>query len=234
MSVNPESMSQCYLLRRKELFLWEQRKKQEGWDSVRLAVATSLCCMLCNSATGQAAARASTSQERPSYWGLWGELNLRCHFNATVLNMFKLSCSFLLFVSVFAISWMCHTCTTCTLYTQEEDDFKDPWLEPDKPKGKGKGRGKDKAAESASASAPQSFDVKGDWVCWVVKSLLGLARSKSEPVDTVAAAAQVAAKMQAGNLPEGKRCDMCFQLFTYITTAIEMSILCHPPFSLFS
>lgn len=57
---------------------------------------------------------------------------------------------------------------------EEEDDFKDPWLEPDKPKGKGKGRGKDKAAESASAS-------------------------KSEPVDTVAAAAQVAAKMQAAN-----------------------------------
>jgi len=57
---------------------------------------------------------------------------------------------------------------------EEEDDFKDPWLEPDKPKGKGKGRGKDKAPESASAS-------------------------KSEPVDTVAAAAQVAAKMQAAN-----------------------------------
>ena len=67
----------------------------------------------------------------------------------------------LLFVSVFAVSWTA-VCYACTLYTQEEDDFKDPWLEPDKPKGKGKGRGKDKAAESASASAPQSFDVKGN------------------------------------------------------------------------
>lgn len=34
---------------------------------------------------------------------------------------------------------------------EEEDDFRDPWLEPDKPKGKGKGKNKDKA-EAASFS----------------------------------------------------------------------------------
>ena len=71
---------------------------------------------------------------------------------------FKWSCSLFLFLRF--LGQQCATLVPC--YTQEEDDFKDPWLEPDKPKGKGKGRGKDKAAESASASAPQSFDVKGD------------------------------------------------------------------------
>ncbi|CAJ1455119.1 unnamed protein product, partial [Effrenium voratum] len=56
---------------------------------------------------------------------------------------------------------------------EEEDNFKDPWLEPDKPaKGKGKGKGKKDADTSGS-------------------------QSSSNPADTVAAAAQVAAKMQA-------------------------------------
>jgi len=57
---------------------------------------------------------------------------------------------------------------------EEEDDFKDPWLEPDKP-AKGKGKGKKDKDKDKDPSTP------------------------SEPVDTVAAAAQVAAKMQAAN-----------------------------------
>eukprot|EP00434_Breviolum_minutum_P042868 symbB.v1.2.038176.t1/scaffold5860.1/size23024/1 len=78
---------------------------------------------------------------------------------------------------------------------EEEDDFKDPWLEPDKPaKGKGKGKNKDKDKDK-DASAAESAE----------HNLRGMALNKdlrstpSEPVDTVAAAAQVAAKMQAAN-----------------------------------
>ncbi|CAK9109280.1 DEAD-box ATP-dependent RNA helicase 42 [Durusdinium trenchii] len=54
---------------------------------------------------------------------------------------------------------------------EEEDDFKDPWLEPDKPKkGKGKGKRREEEAEQSKSA---------------------------DPADTVAQAAKVAAKMQA-------------------------------------
>ncbi len=40
------------------------------------------------------------------------------------------------------------------MYAQEEDDFKDPWLEPDKPaKGKGKGKSKDKDKDKDASAA---------------------------------------------------------------------------------
>lgn len=56
---------------------------------------------------------------------------------------------------------------------EEEDDFKDPWLEPDKPKkGKGKGKRREEEAEQSKSA---------------------------DPADTVAQAAKVAAKMQAAN-----------------------------------
>lgn len=46
---------------------------------------------------------------------------------------------------------------------QEEDDFKDPWLEPDKPaKGKGKGKNKDKDKDKdASAAESAEHNLRG-------------------------------------------------------------------------
>ena len=89
---------------------------------------------------------------------------------------------------------------------QEEDDFKDPWLEPDKPaKGKGKGKNKDKDKDK-DASAAESAE----------HNLRGMALNKdlrstpSEPVDTVAAAAQVAAKMQASGIGKSEHLFFCF------------------------
>lgn len=44
---------------------------------------------------------------------------------------------------------------------QEEDDFKDPWLEPDKPaKGKGKGK-KDKDKDKDPSAAESEHNLRG-------------------------------------------------------------------------
>ena len=212
MWVNPESM----LLTKAERAFPMRTAKKAG--ALRLCEIGSCCQFVLHALQFCNWAGSSKSVNKPRATFLLGTLRRAVSAMSFTCTCFKWSCSLFLFLRF--LGQQCATLVPC--YTQEEDDFKDPWLEPDKPKGKGKGRGKDKAAESASASAPQSFDVKGDWVCWVTrrvvffrKSLLGLARSKSEPVDTVAAAAQVAAKMQAGNLPEGKRCDMCFSFHLF-------------------
>lgn len=228
MSVNPESM---LLTKAERAFPMRTAKKAGGLRLCEIGVAASLCCMLCNSATGQAAARASTSQERPSYWGLWGELNLRYHFNASVLNVLKLSCSLFQCLRFLGYATLLVLCTH-----RKKTTSKILGWNLTSPRAKVRAEARIKQQSRRQRQRPRALMWKATQFAelWrVVKSLLGFARSKSEPVDTVAAAAQVAAKMQAGNLPEGKRCDMCFQLFTYITTAVEMSILCHPPFSLF-
>ena len=61
-----------------------------------------------------------------------------------LLFMFCACVSFPAFIGLLCLP----CCLLYSLFCEEEDDFKDPWLEPDKPKkGKGKGKRREEEAE---------------------------------------------------------------------------------------